>query len=412
MLPCCCCCCCCCAAAAGLLLLRGERRRRGGPRRRARRCGLFRDPHKEEAPSVRLDLPPARVDRPGRGVPQTSPTAARAPAVRAPGRQPPRCRCSARRCRPAARHPVGGHVFEYFTTRKHALSRRTVSRVSPLSRACWVALTSGVWRPLSRRTVRLPHTRHGSRSPVITVAAAQRARGARDGGAEQRPLARCRCSVCQPETRALPLHARLLPCPVTRRALARPPHRARSARLLAAAAARPAPPRLPPLLTRTARADGAPGQTEQRPLRGRCQRSLLRPSVARAARALCRRCRRRRRRRSVLPSVCLMRVCGACARSVCTAGVPTPCPQSRVRRAPPPPPPPQPPLSPSGVSRVCCLVRAERICDIRSAPSVTTPRTGPCTFQTRDGGGGQGPHLHEQAFNVQVTMRITPEHHQ
>ena len=172
----------------------------------------------------------------------------------APGRQPPRCRCSARRCRPAARHPVGGHVFEYFTTRKHALSRRTVSRVSPLSRACWVALTSGVWRPLSRRTVRLPHTRHGSRSPVITVAAAQRARGARDGGAEQRPLARCRCSVCQPETRALPLHARLLPCPVTRRALARPPHRARSARLLAAAAARPAPPRLPPpCLTREER---------------------------------------------------------------------------------------------------------------------------------------------------------------
>ena len=45
----------------------------------------------------------------------------------------------------------------------------------------------------------------------------------------------------------------LLPCPVTRRALARPPHRARSARLLAAAAARPAPPRLPPLLTRTPR---------------------------------------------------------------------------------------------------------------------------------------------------------------
>ena len=49
-----------------LLLLRGERRRRGGPRRRARLCGLFRDPHKEEAPSVSLDLPPARVDRPGR----------------------------------------------------------------------------------------------------------------------------------------------------------------------------------------------------------------------------------------------------------------------------------------------------------------------------------------------------------
>ena len=44
----------------------------------------------------------------------------------------------------------------------------------------------------------------------------------------------------------LPLLARLLPCPVARRALARPPHRARSARLLAAAAARPAPPRLPP----------------------------------------------------------------------------------------------------------------------------------------------------------------------
>ena len=170
---CCCCCCCCCCAASAVA--------EAGPRRRARRCGLFRDPHKEEAPSVRLDLPPARVDRPGR--------------------------------------------------------------------VDWVALTSG---PLSLRTVRLPHTRHGSRSPVITVAAAQRARGARDGGAEQRPLARCRCSVCQPETRALPLHARLLPCPVTRRALARPPHRARSARLLAAAA-RPAPPRLPPLLTRTPR---------------------------------------------------------------------------------------------------------------------------------------------------------------
>ena len=38
----------------------------------------------------------------------------------------------------------------------------------------------------------------------------------------------------------------LLPCPVTRCALARPPHCARRARLLAAAAARPAPPRLPP----------------------------------------------------------------------------------------------------------------------------------------------------------------------
>ena len=46
----------------------------------------------------------------------------------------------------------------------------------------------------------------------------------------------------------------LIPCPVTRRALARPPHRARSARLLAAAAARPAPPRLPPpCLTREER---------------------------------------------------------------------------------------------------------------------------------------------------------------
>ena len=120
----------------------------------------------------------------------------------APGRQPPRCRCSARRCRPAARHPVGGHVFEYFTTRKHALSRRTISRVSPLSRACWVALTSGpLSLCLSPHRVRLPHTRHGSRSPVITVAAAQRARGARDGGAEQRPLARSllrlsRSAVC------------------------------------------------------------------------------------------------------------------------------------------------------------------------------------------------------------------------
>ena len=176
----------------------------------------------------------------------------------------------------------------------------------------------------------------------------------------------------------------------------------------------PAPPRLPPVLTRTPRRRRS-GTDGAATVRGRCQRSLLRPSVARAARALCRRCRRRRRRRrrSVLPSVCLMRVCGACARSVCTAGVPTPCPQSRVRRAPPPPPqpPPQPPLSPSGVSRVCCLVRAERICDIRSAPSVTTPRTGPCTFQTRDGGGGQrtGPPPARAGFpNVQVSGRSDP----
>ena len=109
---------------------------------------------------------------------------------------------------------------------------------------------------LALSALRLPHTRHGSRSPVITVAAAQRARGARDGGAEQRPLARCRCSVCQPETRALPLHARLLPCPVTRRALARPPHRARSARMLAAAAARPRAATLAPTLPHARSVEG------------------------------------------------------------------------------------------------------------------------------------------------------------
>ena len=198
-------------------------------------------------------------------------------------------------------------MFEYFTTRKHALSRRTVSRVSPLSRACWVALTSarslecGVWRPLSRRTVRLPHTRHGSRSPVITVAAAQRARGARDGGAEQRPLARCRCSVCQPETRALPLHARLLPCPVTRRALARPPHRARSARLLAAAAARPAPPRLPPLLTRTPRRRRSGTDGAATALSGRCSAPPSRAPRARCAAAAA----------PPSPSVSRRMVCGA-----------------------------------------------------------------------------------------------------
>ena len=97
--------------------------------------------------------------------------------------------------------------------------------------------------------VRAPHTiRRETDGEGGAAAAAQRARGARDGGAEQRPLARCRCSVCQPETRALPLHARLLPCPVTRRALARPPHRARSARLLAAAAARPRAATLAPTL--------------------------------------------------------------------------------------------------------------------------------------------------------------------
>ena len=50
------------------------------------------------------------------------------------------------------------------------------------------------------------------------------------------------------------------------------------------------------------------------------------PPLRRARRARCRR-RRRRCRRLVLPSVCLMRVCGvSCvrARSVCTAGIPTP----------------------------------------------------------------------------------------
>ena len=237
------------AAAAALLLLAAAAAawRAPSPRRASAESATMR-PFPRPAQRRGALRPPRpatgsrRPTRPRRATDVGSPTAARAPAVRA------------RRCRPAARHPVGGHVFEYFTTRKHALSRRTVSRVSPLSRACWVALTSGDLRPLSRRTVRLPHTRHGSRSPVITVAAAQRARGARDGGAEQRPLASGRCSVGQPETRALPLHVRLLPCPVTRRALARPPHRARSARLLAASAARPAPPRLPPpCLTREER---------------------------------------------------------------------------------------------------------------------------------------------------------------
>ena len=55
-----------------------------------------------------------------------------------------------------------------------------------------------------------------------------------------RPLRRRAAGVVESD-------GRVWAAPFTRRALTRPPHRARSARLLAAAAARPAPPRLPPL---------------------------------------------------------------------------------------------------------------------------------------------------------------------
>ena len=114
----------------------------------------------------------------------------------------------------------------------------------------------------------------------------------------------------------------------------------------------PAPPRWPPLLTRTA----------QRALRDRQSSDRapvaappLRPS--RAARAHCRRCRRRCPRRSVVPSVCLMRVCGVCARSVCTAGIP-PLPSAARTRAPRAAAPARaraPALSPSRPSRCSCL---------------------------------------------------------
>ena len=144
---------------------------------------------------------------------------------------------------------------------------------------------------------------------------------------------------------------------------------------------RPFPSRRPPQSPRT---DRSPARRRRRvsPRRHACplsprrrsgtdraataHRSLLRPSVARAARALpvCRRCRR-----SVLPSVCLMRVCVVCARAVCARRESHPCPQprARVRRAPPPPPPPPPapPLSPSRPSRCSCLhcLVREWMCD-------------------------------------------------
>ena len=86
----------------------------------------------------------------------------------------------------------------------------------------------------------------------------------------------------------LPLLARLLPCPVARRALARPPHRARSARMLAAAAARPRAATLAPTLPHARSVEGqsaclwhrrssdrASGRCSAPP----CRASLLRPSA-------------------------------------------------------------------------------------------------------------------------------------
>ena len=107
----------------------------------------------------------------------------------------------------------------------------------------------------------------------------------------------------------LPLVARLLPFPVTRRALARPPHRARSARLLAAAAARPAPPRLPPLLTRTPRRRRSGTDGAATALSGRCSAPPSRAPRARCAAAAA----------PPSPSVSRRMVCGARTRGTRSA---------------------------------------------------------------------------------------------
>ena len=151
----------------------------------------------------------------------------------------------------------------------------------------------------------------------------------------------------------LPLVARLLPFPVTRRALARPPHRARSARPLAAAAARPAPPRLPPLLTRTPRrrrswTDGAA-----------TARAVAAPPLRRARRA------------RAAPSMW----CAVRARAAHTAASPPPSPPRRAAAAAPAPAAPAvafggrlatakmqaPPLATVGSSLSMLTVRCEGV---------------------------------------------------
>ena len=114
----------------------------------------------------------------------------------------------------------------------------------------------------------------------------------------------------------------------------------------------PAPPRLPPLLTRTPR--------RRRSGTGRAataHRSLLRPSVARAARAL----------PPLPPPLPPLRpslsvsheVCGVCARSVCTAGIP---PLRAAAPAPTPARAPALPFAPFPVFMSALSVR-EWMCD-------------------------------------------------
>ena len=156
-----------------LLLLRGERRRRGGPRRRARLCGLFRDPHKEEAPSVRLDLPPARVDRPGR-VPQSSaPTAARACARHAAGAAlgaagPPRATRLEGMCL---------SILQQENTR--SLAAPSLGRLSTLARLLGC---SHLWTSLSPHRAAPAHTPRLTLSSDNSGSGAARARRARRRG--------------------------------------------------------------------------------------------------------------------------------------------------------------------------------------------------------------------------------------